>query len=239
MVYAMNEKVPQTLPTDIDSLIVEVRGQKVILDSDLASVYGVPTRRLNEQVKRNARRFPQDFLFRLTVEEMEQCQRLRSHFVTLKGGRSTEHPTTDASRSQIATSSPGPILKSQIAISSSTHGGRRKLPYAFTEHGSIMAANVLNSPRAVDMSVFVVRAFVKMRSAFTETRELAKKLALLEQELKIRLNLHEAAIVDVLQRIMRILDPPPPPPEPPPPEIGFHVKEDSVPYRIRRRTARP
>jgi hypothetical protein len=99
--------------------------------------YGVPTRRLNEQVKRNARRFPQDFLFRLTVEEMEQCQRLRSHFVTLKRGRSIERSTTDANRSQIATSSPGPILKSQIATSSSTHGGRRKLPYAFTEHGSI------------------------------------------------------------------------------------------------------
>jgi predicted amino acid-binding ACT domain protein len=130
-------------------------------------------------------------------------------------------------------------LKSQIATSSSTHGGRRKLPYAFTEHGSIMAANVLNSPRAVDMSFFVVHAFVKMRSAFTDTRELAQKLALLEQELKIRVNIHEAAIVDGLQRIMRILDPPPPPPEPPPPEIGFHVKEDSVPYRVKRRTARP
>jgi hypothetical protein len=88
------------------------------------------------------------------------------------------------------------------------------------------------------MSVFVVRAFVKIRSAFADDRELARKLALLEQELKIRLNIHEAAIVDVLQRIMKILDPPPPPPDPPPPEIGFHVKEDAVPYRVRRRTAR-
>ena len=102
-----------------------------------------------------------------------------------------------------------------------------------------MAANVLNSPRAVQMSVFVVRAFVKMRSAFGDSRELARKLALLEQELKIRLNIHEAAIVDVLQRIMKVLDPPPEPPSPPPPQIGFHVKEDSIPYRIRRRTARP
>jgi hypothetical protein len=90
---------------NIDCLIVEVRGQKVILDSDLAFIYGVPTRRLNEQVKRNTRRFPQDFLFRLTAPEAS--------------------------------------LKSQIATSSSTHGGRRKLPYAFTEHGTIMAANVL------------------------------------------------------------------------------------------------
>jgi len=88
------------------------------------------------------------------------------------------------------------------------------------------------------MSVFVVRAFVKMRAAFKDSRQLAEKLALLEQELKLRLNTHEAAIVDVLQRIMKILDPPPPPSEPPPPEIGFHVREDAVPYRIRRRAAR-
>jgi hypothetical protein len=111
------------------------------------------------------------------------------------------------------------------------------LPRAFTEHGAIMAANVLNSPRAVRMSVFVVRAFVKMRSAFADSRELARKLVLLERELKTRLNIHEAAIVDVLQRIMKILDPPPPPPEPPPPEIGFHVREEPVPYRIRRKRA--
>jgi len=78
-----------------------------------------------------------------------------------------------------------------------------------------------------------------MRSAFSDSRELARKLALLEQELKIRLNIHEAAMVDVLQRIMKILDPPPPPPEPPPPEIGFHVKEDPVPYRTKRKPALP
>jgi hypothetical protein len=85
------------------------------------------------------------------------------------------------------------------------------------------------------MSVFVVRAFVKMRAAFGDSRDLARKLARLELELKIRLNIHEAAIVDVLQRIMKILDPPPPTPEPPPPEIGFHVKEDPVHYRTSRR----
>ena len=114
---------------------------------------------------------------------------------------------------------------------------RKYLPYVFTEHGAVMAANVLQSPRAVQMSVFVVRAFVKMRSAFGDSRELAKKLALLEQELKIRLNIHEAAIVDVLQRIMKILDPPPPPPEPPPPEIGFHVKEASISFMTKRKSA--
>lgn len=173
-----------------------------ILDSDLASIYGVPTKRLTEQVKRNGRRFPPDFLFRLTVEETQRCQPSRSQIATLKRGQNIKY-----------------------------------LPYAFTEHGAIMAANVLNSPRAVDMSVFVVRAFVKMRSAFGDSRELARKLALLEQELKIRLNIHEAAIVDVLQRIMKILDPPPPPPEPPIPEIGFHVKEDALPYRTKRKAS--
>ena len=211
----MKRKPLQTVPTEIDSLIVEVRGHKVILDSDLASIYGVPTKRLNEQVKRNARRFPPDFLFRLTADEAEQCERSRSQIATLEidGGI----------RSQFATASKRNI---------------RYLPVAFTEHGALMAANVLNSPRAVDMSVFVVRAFVKMRSAFGDTKQLARKLAVLEQELTSRLDIHETAIVDVLQRIMKILDPPPAPPEPSPPEIGFHVKEDAVPYRIKRRTVR-
>ena len=139
-----------------------------------------------------------------------------------------------------AAGAPGaaPANRSQIATSSFAHGGRRKLPIAFTEHGAIMAANVLNSPQAAQMSVFVVRAFVKMRATLTDTRELAQKLVALETELKSRLDVHEAVIVEVLQRIMKILDPPPPPPEPPPPEIGFHVKEDGVPYRIKRRPAR-
>jgi hypothetical protein len=132
-------------------------------------------------------------------------------------------------------------LRFQIGTPKSGRGGRRYLPFAFTEHGALMAANVLNNPRAVQMSIFVVRAFAKMRSAFGDSRELARKLALLEEELKTRLNVHEAAIVDILQRVMRILDPPPEPPEPlgpPPPEIGFHVKEDSIPYRVKRRSAR-
>jgi hypothetical protein len=99
-----------------------------------------------------------------------------------------------------------------------------------------MAATVLNSARAVQMSLFVVRAFVKMRGILRDTRDWAQKLAALEQELKARLDIHEGAIVDVLQRIMRILDPPPLPPEPPRPEMGFHIKEDSIPYRVRRKS---
>jgi hypothetical protein len=114
----MGRKVPSTVE-NIGSLIRTIRGQKVILDSDLARIFGVQTFRFNEAVKRNRERFPDDFLFQLTREEHSN-------------------------------------LISQIAISSS-HGGRRKLPYAFTENGAIMAANVLNSPEAVRMSVFVVR----------------------------------------------------------------------------------
>jgi hypothetical protein len=197
---------------DIDSLIIEVRGQRVILDADLARIYGVPTKALNQAVKRNSARFPEDFLFKLTAVEIEKLN-----------------------RSQIVT---GSSLRSQIVTSNQGRGGRRYSPYAFTEHGAIMAANVLNSTRAARMSVFVVRAFVKMRSLLTDTRELAGKLAALEQELKGRLDVHEAAIVEFMQRIMRILDPPSSPPEPPPPEIGFHVKEDGVPYRVKRKPAR-
>jgi len=175
----------------------------------LARIYGVPTKALNQAVKRNLSRFPADFLFRLTPEETERL--MRSQFVTA----SAEAPSADASKRNI-----------------------RHQPYAFTEHGAIMAATVLNSPRAAQMSVFVVRAFVKMRAALTDTRELARKLAAVEAELKSRLDVHEVAMVEVLQRIMKILDPPPPPPDPPPPEIGFHVKEDAVPYRIKRRPVR-
>lgn len=196
----------RTVPCGIDPLIAEVRGQKVILDSDLARIYGVPTKALNQAVKRNLSRFPADFLFRLTPGEA-QCL-MRSQFVTASAGA----PAADVSKRNI-----------------------RHRPYAFTEHGAIMAANVLNSERAARMSVFVVRAFVKMRSVLTVSRDLARKLAALETELKSRLDIHEVAIVEVLQRIMKILDPPPPPPEPPPPEIGFHVKEDPVPYRTKKK----
>jgi len=172
---------------NIDSLIRTVRGERVMLDADLARLYGVPTRALNQALKRNAERFPADFVFQLTAEEHES---LRSQFVT----------------------------------SSSGHGGRRFLPYAFTEHGAIMAANVLNSPQAVQMSVYVVRAFVKMRGALHDSRAMAKKLAGLEAELKSRLDVHEVAIVEILQRVLDLLDPPPEP-ESPKRQIGFHVKD--------------
>jgi hypothetical protein len=127
-------------------------------------------RSLNEQVKRNLERFPGDFMFQLSAKE---ATALRSQFATSSGLNQSQIATGSKSRS---------ILKSQIATSSS-HGGRRSRPCAFTEYGALMAANVLNSERAVQMSVFVIRAFVKMRETLLGTRELAKKLALLEKKL--------------------------------------------------------
>lgn len=173
----------------ITSVIRTIRGQKVILDADLARIYGVPTKALNQAVKRNSKRFPPDFMFQLTKEEAESDLRLRSQFVTLKTGRG-QH--------------------------------RKFLGYAFTENGAIMAAIVLNSPQAVRMSVFVVRAFVQMRELLGSTKDLAKQLAALEKKLTERLDGHESAIVEILRRMMDILDPPPLP-EPPRRQIGFHT----------------
>jgi hypothetical protein len=195
-------------PTNCDELPVEpliltVRGQRVILDADLARVYGVPTRRLNEQVRRNAGRFPADFIFELTAQEVADLM------------------------SQIATSSSS-VIRSQFAAGS--HGGTRKPPLAFTEHGAIMAATVLNSPRAVQMSVFVVRAFVDMRQMLTGQSELARRLAELEKKLTDRLDAHETAITDVLQQLMLLLNPPPAAP-PPRRRIGFSLKERRAAYR--------
>lgn len=119
-------------------------------------------------------------------------------------------------------------LTSQIAMSKRGRGGRRTLAYAFTENGAIMAANVLNSPEAVRMSVFVVRAFVKMRELLGGTKELARQLADLEKKLTARLDGHEVAIVEVLRRVMDILDPPPLP-EPPRRQIGFHTEPEEKP----------
>ncbi|MBM2841039.1 MAG: uncharacterized protein HW412_1567 [Bacteroidetes bacterium] len=154
----------------VESLIRVVRDQRVILDSDLARVYGVPTFRFNEAVKRNRERFPEDFMFQLSRVEFAS-------------------------------------LTSQIAISKIGRGGRRTLPYAFTEHGAIMAANVLNSKRAVQMSVFVVRAFVKMREVLSTNKNLADKLQELEKKLIGRLDVHERAIVHILEEIKRLMEP--------------------------------
>jgi hypothetical protein len=153
---------------DITKSILQLRGQRIILDRDLARVYGVPTRALNQAVKRNARRFPDDFMFRLTPEEAEFS---RSQSVILKPGR-------------------GQNVK--------------HLPYAFTEHGAIQAANVLSSKRAVEMGIFVVRAFVKLREMLASNKELARKV----DELERKLQTHDHAIVGILNAIRQLMNPP-------------------------------
>ena len=181
----------QLLPLEaITQRIVVLREQKVLLDADLAALYGVETRRLNEQVRRNRARFPEDFIFELTAEEFGN-------------------------------------LKSQFATSS--WGGRRKLPMAFTEHGAIMAATVLNTPRAVEVSVYVVRAFVRLRELVGSHRELAKRLDDLEEKTEALAMNHETfsrntrnqlkQVFDALRELMT-------PPDPPKRPIGFIAPED-------------
>jgi phage regulator Rha-like protein len=148
----------------VESRILILRHQKIILDSDLAELYGVPAKRLNQQVKRNQERFPSDFMFQLTAKEHES---LRLQFVTSKPQR----------------------------------GGRRYLPYAFTEHGAIMAATVLNSERAIEMSVFVVRAFVRMREMLATNRKLAAKI----DELEKHVETHDTEIQEIIQAIQELM----------------------------------
>jgi hypothetical protein len=148
----------------IAARILVLRGQRVILDSDLALLYGVPVKRLNEQVRRNAARFPQDFMFRLDIQDLAN-------------------------------------LKSQFATSS--WGGKRKPPLAFTEHGAVMAATVLNSRRAIEVSVFVVRAFVRMREALAEHKEIGRRL----DELERKLGTHDQAILQILAALRELTRP--------------------------------
>jgi phage regulator Rha-like protein len=159
-------KTAIVLANRVSSKILILRNQKVILDTDLAELYGVPVKRLNEQIKRNPQRFPDDFLFTLTSEEYQN-------------------------------------LKSQDVTSGSSHGGRRYLPYAFTEHGAIMAATVLNSKRAIEMSIFVVRAFVEMRQAMAVNQQVVSKLS----ELEGRLDIHDAEIQDLVVAIHELIAP--------------------------------
>ena len=187
------------LAPDVARLIHSVRDQRVILDADLAGLYGVPTKVLNQAVKRNAFRFPADFLFRLTPAEAQALM-----------------------RSQIVTASPG------IPALDPSKRNIRYLPYAFSEHGALMAANILNSPRAVAMSVYVIRAFVKMREDVAANAAILRRLAEIDKTLLV----HDVTLREILHKLRPLLEPPP---QPPKPEIGFHVKEDPTPYRTRRR----
>ena len=165
----------------LESLILTIRGHKVLLDVDLAGIYGVPTRRLNEQVKRNADRFPEDFMFRLNMEEAENVQLSRSQIAILKRGQNIKY-----------------------------------LPHAFTEHGAIMAATVLNSPEAVAMSVFVVRAFMQMREQLAANAAILKRLAEIDKTLLE----HDSALRTIWTKLQPLLAPPP---EPPRRRIGFNA----------------
>ena len=175
------------LPIPIEQIqqsILLIRGKKVMLDADLARLYGVPTRRLNEQVKRNRDRFPQDFMFQLSAEEKTEVVAKCDHLASLKF--------------------------------SPTH------PYAFTEHGAIMLAAVLNTPRAIGVSVFVVRAFVRLREILTTHKALAHKLA----ELESKIETHDEAIRSLVVAIRRLMAAP----ERPPKKIGFQLREKRAAY---------
>ena len=171
----------------IESSIIVVREQRVILAADLASIYGVETRALNQAVKRNIEKFPHDFMFRLTRTEVQEISPSRSQSVILKRGQNVKY-----------------------------------LPYAFTEHGAIMAANVLNSARAVQMSVFVVRAFVRLRQMIITHKELAAKL----RELERKVAEQDGDIRSLFQAIRQLMTPP----EPNKRKIGFLVKEQAARY---------
>ena len=171
--------------------ILVIRGQKVIIDADLAMLYGVPTKRFNEQVRRNLARFPADFMFQLTEEEWVA---LRSHFAT-----SNEKPAG--------------------------RGGRRYLPFVFTEHGAIMAATILNSPRATEVSVYVVRAFVALRELLAGNKELAAKLSELESRIERKLETHDQAIAGLINAMRELMRPPEPQKKRP---IGFVTGEEKT-----------
>ena len=164
----------------VERRILCIRGLNVIIDADLAELYGVETRRLNEQVKRNSERFPDDFVFQLTREEFE-------------------------------------ALRSQFAISNAGRGGRRTPPYAFTEHGALMAASILRSERAIEMSVFVVRAFVKLRAILSSQAEMLRKL----EELEDKVGEHDEALRSIIATIRQLMSPP----SGDRPEIGFTASD--------------
>ena len=175
----------------IDQLILLVRGHRVMLDRDLAALYGVETRVLNQAVRRNLDRFPDDFLFSLTRPEVRNI--------------------------------------SQIVTCSTLKHARNV--FAFTEQGVAMLSSVLNSPRAVQVNIEIMRAFVRLREVMATNRELAQKLGELERKVAG----HDEEIQTIFEAIRQLITPP----EPPRKEIGFHIKEDGVRYRIKRKAARP
>ena len=184
----------------IDSLIFTIRGHKVLLDADLARLYGVSTKRFNEAFKRNRQRFPEEFAFQLTAVEFKN---LRSQFAT----SSLQHIELKQEMNNW----------SQFAISS--HGGRRSRPWAFTEHGALMAANILHSDNAVHMSIYVVRAFIKQRELLAANQTILKRL----EEIDKTLLQQDSALRDIYRKLLPLLQPSP---DPPRRRIGF-ITEDN------------
>ena len=176
------------IPEQLVPLVIRLRRENVILDSDIAELYGVETKRLNEAVKRNIERFPADFMFQLSTEEEEN---LRSQIVTLKRGQSS--------------------LRSQSATSSS-HGGRRTLPYAFTEQGVAMLSSVLRSPRAVEVNIAIMRTFVQLRSLMQSNKLLAEKIEKLEEKYDQNFQI----VFDAIKQLIAADDNPSK-------ELGFHT----------------
>lgn len=191
-------------PARIAKSIYLLRGQRVMLDTDLAALYGVETRTLNQAVKRNATRFPDDFMFRLNTEEIGL---LRSQFVILN---KQNRQRSSHSRLQI------------VSLKRGQHSKYR--PYAFTEQGVAMLSSVLKSERAVKVNIAIMRAFVKLRETLETNRELARKFS----ELEKRVGKHDEKIDAILEAIRQLMAPP----EKPRREIGFHVREKAPRYRV-------
>ena len=193
----------------LEPLILVIRNQRVILDADLARLYGVTTKAFNQAVKRNADRFPEDFAFQLTIQEVAQ---LRSQAAT-SSMELIDTQREDKNRSQIETSS----NRSQFVTGSQKHRDPRLRPWAFTEHGAVMAANVLRSERAIHMSVFVVRVFVRLREHVAANQAILKRLAEIDRTLLE----HDTALLDLYEKLLPLLQPPP---DLPKRRIGFHSK---------------
>jgi ORF6N domain len=199
-----------TIPIDrIAQRIHLFRGQKVMVDFDLAALYGVATKVLNQAVKRNRGRFPDDFMFQLSAGETGN---LKSQL--------------EISSSQDVGDKRLPKNRSQFVTGSLKHRELRSRPYAFTEQGVAMLSSVLNSERAVTVNIAIMRAFVKLRETLETNRELAKKF----EELERRVGTHDEEISAILEAIRQLMAPP----EKPHREIGFHVREKAAHYRTRK-----
>ena len=193
----------------IETLILNIRNQKVILDADLAELYGVPTKVFNQAVKRNVNRFPEDFAFQLTAAE----------FAGLRSQMTAANSSKIATSSSQAVENEGSVPNwSQFVTSYKRHRGAAYRPWAFTEHGAIMAATVLNSPEAVAMSVFVVRAFMQMREQLAANAAILKRLAEIDKTLLE----HDSALRAIWTKLQPLLAPSP---EPPRRRIGFNADD--------------